>query len=354
MNSPGSAPVPPPLPETPGRAAARRAAWLGLLASLLAMLIGAVGVLLALKSKSSAIPIIASGAGLLLVMAGLIMGILGLCGVREHGPRGILGAGTTAVTINSLLLILIFTGLTLELNNKILKRSQYEQEVRGTVQDIQAKAKRSFNPRTGITNVDFNGLDRLQTQFNYAAQTLSGDDARIAQVMAAHVARLETAMKKYDAAATALRKARVLDLSGLDDEKQIAARRQIVQDFLVANDNVKSVVSNSEANIRADLIRLEVAPARQEITLDAFHSKAAPRSVLILRIRACDDQIGQSTLTILSSLETQWGKWHYDPVTKTVRFQDAETQYSYRQALGEIKLAGYEQIATQRELLNLQ
>ena len=354
MNSPTPSHLPPPIPETPGKSFARRAARFGLLASLLAILVSAAGALSVSNTRSSVIPIIAGSAGLLLVVAGLIMGILGLSGVRKHGPRGILGTGITAVAINGLLLILFFTGMVMELNNKILRPGQFRQELRATVQDIQANAKKSFNPKTGITNVDIGSMDRLRTQFDNAAQTLSGDDARIARAMAAHVARLEAAMKKYDAAAAAFRNAKVLDFNDLANDEQIAARRRIVQDFLAANGNAESVVSNSEVNIRADLIQLGVTPAKQAATLEGFHSKAAPRSVLILKIRACDDQIGQSTLTILNLLEAQWGKWNYDSVTRTIRLEDAEARYTYQQSLAEIRLAGYEQIAMQRELVNLQ
>lgn len=354
MNSPTPGPLPPPLPETPGRPFARRAARFGLLASLLAILAGAAGALSASNACSSGILIIAGGAGLLLVVAGLIMGILGLSGIRKHGPHGILGTGITAVAINGLLLILFFTGMALELNKNILKRGQFRQELHATVQDIQANAKKSFNPKTGITNLDIGSMDRLRTQFDNAALTLSGDDARIARAMAAYVARLEVAMKKYDTTATAFRDARVLDFHDLANDEQIAARRRIVQEFLAANGHAENVVSNSEVNLRADLIQLGVAPAKREATLEGFHAKAAPRRVLILKIRACDDRIGQSTLTILNLLEAQWGKWHYDSATRTIRLEDAEARYTYQQSLAEIKLAGYEQIATQRELVNLQ
>jgi hypothetical protein len=98
---------------------------------------------------------------------------------------------------------------------------------------------------------------------------------------------------------------------------------------------------------------MNVSSEKIDQVIAAFDVKFAQRSVLDLQIRACDDRMGQGTLAMLDLLETNWGKWNYDPAKNVINFEDTYAQRSYRLSLNEIKNAGMEQVKEQGELVNL-
>jgi len=296
--------------------------------------------------------ILAGGVCFTLMAAGFALGIIGLCGMKQHGSRDILGKSIAGLVINGLLIFLFAVGFAVGLG-KGIKSRLFTSNLKTTMHDLQANAKNNYDPKKGVTNMDINGIDRLRTQFDNAAQTLSGDDALIAQAMSLHVARMETAMKGYQSAVAKLRSSRVLSLETLSDKQQIASRREVVRDFLSANGNLENVFTNAEQNIQNDMTRLQVGPAQMNAALAGYKSKVAPRTGLIVEIRGCDERCGQAMLAILDLWETNWGKWHYDSPMKTVRFEDPEAQQSYHRFLATIKKASQEQVQAQGELVNL-
>lgn len=353
MNPPPTLPFPPPAPKPAGKTFAHQAAMASLLAPLLAILASA-GAHAASQGQpaSRAAELIIGLMCLMFIVTGFTMAIIGLCGIRQNGPRGILGRSVAGLVINGLLLIFFVISFMAGLANGVKSR-QFTQDLQSTVQDMQANARQSYNPKTGITNVDLKSLNRIQNQFDNAAKTLSGDDALISQAMSRYVARMQDGLEKYNNAASKLRAAEVLNLETLSDKGLIAPRRALVQDFIAANDELKAVMTNSEDSIRADLTSLNVAPQEIDQAIAGFDSKFTPRRALVLQIRECDDHMGQAMTGILDLLETNWGKWNYDPTTNLVQFEDADAQSSYHQFLAALKAASQEQIKAQGELVNL-
>lgn len=274
------------------------------------------------------------------------------CAALEHGARGILGRSVLGLLINGLLLILFALGFIHGFDNA-LKSRQFTQNLHATVQEMQANAKQSYNPKTGITNLDLKSLERIQGQLSNATQTMSGDDALVSQVLSRYVARMQAAMEKYSAALTELNAAKILNTATLTNKEQIAIRRGKVQNFIVANDEAKTVIANSEAFIRADLTEQKISSQKIDQFMAGFDSKFVPRRDLDLLIRECDRRMGQSMLSVLEVLETNWGRWNYHPATAKILFDDDAARQSYQQSIAAIKLAGQEQVAAQGKLVNL-
>lgn len=351
---------PPPLPGTtppqlPQTSFAHQAARGSLLAPVLAILVGIASQ--SLSASSGPVPgmahVITGAAAALLILAGFVLGIVGLCGMNKYGTRGILGRSIAGLLINGLLLAIFAFGLVAGLGNR-LKSQQALREMRGTVQDFQDNARKTFNPKTGITNVDVSHINRLRDQLDNASRSATGDDVGISKAMSLYLERMEKAAKNYQSAATELRAANVLSLNALTDKSQITARREVVRKFLAANDNLENTVSNSVEMVRADMVRFNVAPAKAAETLAGFESGLNSRRPLVLEIRRCDDQSGQAMQDILSLLETNWGKWQYHPDTNEVFFDDQTAKASYRQSMDVIKRAGDEQLQAQQKLVDLQ
>lgn len=352
MNPPPLHSAPPPTP--PEKCFARQAALASLAAPVLAILVAAA-VHVAASGSGQMSPIVRIISGLIcliLIVIGLVLGILGLCGIRQHGPRGILGVGAAGVTLNGLLLAFVVIGFIGGLSNR-LKSHQATRELKATVQQIQENAKNSYNSETGITNLDVKSVDRLRSQFDSAAQTMSGDDALIAKVMSAYVKRMESAAQDYQQAAADLRNAKVLSLQTLTDKNQIQYRRLVVQAFVTANDKLEGVISNGVTDIQADLTRLQVSPENAGAAIEGFRSRADVQTPILLKIRGCDDRMGQAMLGVLDLLQNNWGKWKYDSAANTVNFDDPAAENSYEQMVVAIKRAGEEQVEYQGQLVSL-
>ena len=344
---------PPPLPKAQ-KSSAQQCALCSLVAPLLAILVAIVSRALSMSTVQMPriIIFIFGMVCFLLIVIGFVTSILGLCGISQHGSRGILGKSIAGLLISTLLLCLFGAGF-IKGFNKALKSRQLTQNLNTTAQEMQVNAKQSYNSNTGITNTDLKSLKNMQTELNDAAQTLSGDDALVSQAMSQYLARMQSGLEKYQKVAGELREAQVLNMANLTNKIQIPSRREVVQNFIAINDDLKNITTNSENSIRANLVSLKISPQKIDSVLAGFDSKFAPRSDLDLQIRECDDRIGESMLDILDLLETHWGEWRFDAADKKIYFDDTTSRQTYQQSLEAIKFAGQEQIVLQGRLVNL-
>jgi hypothetical protein len=238
--------------------------------------------------------------------------------------------------------------------NRAHQSHQSLKDAMATASDLRSSVQHSFDPEKGITNVDFSQFNRLQTQLNNASQKLSGDDAIMAMAMQGYVSRMQTALQRYQVSLKKLTDAEVLNCLNLSDKQELADRRVVVRQFMAFNGELKSMITNSEKTIEADLVRLQSPPDKTRQFMAGFHNKAAPINAITSQIRDCDDHAGQAMLTALDVLEAQWGKWHYDPSIGQVRFDDAAADAAYRKQVAGMQAAGAEQIGLQKKLVSLQ
>ena len=122
-----------------------------------------------------------------------------------------------------------------------------------------------------------------------------------------YLSRMQTALKKYEATVADLRNAHVLDqnFDSLDKDAVFASRREVVQRFLKANGAIKEAITNAEGSIRADLVKAQVSDTQIEAVMTGYHSSAAPMNVVTLKIRECDDTMGNAMLDALNTLEDE-------------------------------------------------
>ena len=226
------------------------------------------------------------------------------------------------------------------------------QDVKSSAGDMRDDLRKNFNPTNGITNVDLAKFDKMRDGLKTVSQNSSGEDARLADVLSAYLDRMQAAVKNYQTASAKLREAHVLDKFDSTDKNQIPARREIVRQFVAANEALKQVITNSEDRIRADLTRENVSNSKVERFMDGFHSSAAPKNAISIKIRQCDDRIGAAMLEALEALESDWGHWKSDSTTDRLRFEHSATLNTYNTDLASIKAAGEEQLKLQTRLVN--
>lgn len=288
----------------------------------------------------------------LAVVAGLITAIVGLCGIQEYGTRKLLGRSIAGLLMNGLLLGLFALGFVVGFNKAIDNNKDLEQ-VQNDSREMQAKAKESFNDKTGITNIDVNSLSKMQGDLDRASQTLTGDDASISQAMSQYLSRMRASTESYTIEITKLRAANILAFSNVTSKADLATSRRLVEHFMQANLDFEMTISNSETSIRADLQALKVPSEKIESVISGFDSKFVPRCDLDMRIRECDNDLGQAMLAILDRLDSIWGQWHYDPVNQKILFDHDADLAAYNDLLENIHSAARRQLVFQKQLVNL-
>jgi hypothetical protein len=330
---------------------AHQAATAGLLAPLLIVLVNAM--LAPWKQEEAAhreVTLIVSGICLLLLVAGIACAIIALCGIPRFGRARLLGKGVAGLIINGLLVAIFISNFIVSFN-KSLKSRQAQREMNTAVSELHSNVQKSFDPKSGITNVDLSGF---QNQLKDASEKMPGEDALLVQATSAHVARIQNALKHYQVAAGKLRETEVLNNLNLTDKEQITSRREVVESFLARNTEFASIITNAEKNILADLARLQVSSAKTEQFMAGYRSKARLVDPLIIQIRQCDDQMGKAMLGVLDLLEADWGKWNYDSTASQTHFEKAASRESYRNFILAIQTAGSDQLRLQKKLISLQ
>jgi hypothetical protein len=224
--------------------------------------------------------------------------------------------------------------------------------ITATANQMQSNLKKNFDPKKGITNVDLTDFNKFRDSLQDASHTFSGDDAIFAKVVAEYLDRIQAAATNYQAAAVKLREARVLDKFDSSDKGQLAARRELVQQFLEANDALKQAVTGYENKMRSDLVAGKIRDSKIDSFMEEFRASTAPKNALVSKIRQCDDRMGNAMLDALNMLETQWGQWKSDPLANKIRFEKTATLNAYNNDLAAIQAAGQDQVKLQQILVN--
>ena len=285
------------------------------------------------------------------VIVGFVGGVIALAGIRAHGKRGVLKSGLLGLVLNGLLIVLFVTNFA-KSRQKAIASSTAWQKLESTRSDIDSNLNKSFDPKNGVTNVDLGNLDKLRDSLKNVSQNSSDDEAIIAKAMSAYADRTQTASKIYQSAAKKLREAHVLNHYDSSDKAQLAARREIVQQFLEANAALKQVATNSEDRMRADLAADHVPNIKIDRFMKFYHDSTALANTVTVKVRECDDRVGAALLDALSTLQTQWGHWKVDPNVEMVLFEDPDARTTYNNDLAAIKAAVDEQLKLQTQLFN--
>jgi hypothetical protein len=265
--------------------------------------------------------------------------------------RQVLLASLIALPVVALIVFVVAPAVVAQ--RKSMQAKAAWRDMEASANQAQSDLKKNFDPKTGITNADFTDSDKLREKLKDASQKLSGDDAVVARVGAEYLEQTQDAAKNYQTAAAKLREAHVLGQFDSSNPAQIATRREIVRDFIAANTTLKEVVMSSEDKVRAELVAAKIRDSKIDAYMRGFHSSAGPKNTLIVKIRQCDDRVGNAMLDILNTLETHRDRWETDLKADKIRFKDHADLATYNSDLAIIKTAGEEQLRLQTMLVNL-
>jgi hypothetical protein len=328
---------------------------------------------------TSSVPVVGKPAlCLVLSVGGLLLGILSICYVKPGSPPRTRLWGIASVIANCAILFVLILGFFQGIKNRrnaqriiaALKEESRKQEqalarlyeertnlIRTTADlseattNLMRSQQESFNPRTGMTNLNSQAIQQVRERLAQAGQQLPGDAGVVARIMSINLDAMATRSRNLQASGQRVRDAHIEQGYGLAKPGQIADRRKLVYDFLAANSALASAISNKESDIMTMLQSSNVSPNFIEIGRQQL-SRSRHQRELMLQIRAYDQQQGEDFLGILDLLEKDSGKWHYDPTNKTVILDNEESRLGYLKHRQRIEDAGAAQISLQGQLLD--
>lgn len=204
-----------------------------------------------------------------------------------------------------------------------------------------------------IRNGEIQGGDaamaRIQGQLEETAAKLNTADAAAARAMANFMGRMRGEVRDYQVAAAHFTQAQLFRPS-FTDKGAIDENRKIVREFLAQNARLSETLNNGESMLRGEMDGLKIPAQTRDNTLAGFsRSQAAIRPVQ-MRIRACDQTLGDAALVALDLFERHWGRWRRETSTGDIFFADQAARISYGALIQQVQTAADQQAQAQEEL----
>jgi hypothetical protein len=230
---------------------------------------------------------------------------------------------------------------------RMAKNRQNLAEVDRTLKSYQAQIKQSIG-KSNEMEIRMQALEGLRAMMEKGSKEADPSGAKAMEASAAMLGRLQVPAKVYEAKLKVLLAAQVLNGATLTSKAQFAPRREVVEDFRQANQELVAAYTNMEASFRAELAARQLPERIIQAQLAGFRKSLAARNALVLKIRQKDEELGQQMLRVLDLLEDQWGRWSYDKETTQILFTADSAADQYNQSVRRIEQIGTEQQALQR------
>ncbi|HZQ46218.1 MAG TPA: hypothetical protein VFC07_04340 [Verrucomicrobiae bacterium] len=290
---------------------------------------------------------------MLLFLASIVLGIIALCGMSEHGQEGILWRSVRGIVMGIAMLWLMGTGFVHGWQTAMQNRKAVAAITQAS-QEVREETKKDFNRDQKITVESAQPkLDKMKNALDGAAKDGSPETALLANASKAYLEKLQGLMNDYAATAKMLQSPPVLDMNGVDRQEQLQGKRKIVENFLAANEKFMAFVTKGDKAYRDELVRFKVPAATVEATLKGYRSTASERNFMLIKIRETDQRIGTAMLGMLDVLDANWGGWKYNKEKRNPLFSDASALEKYNDYFKEIKSAAAEQKQLQTQLVNM-
>jgi hypothetical protein len=184
-----------------------------------------------------------------------------------------------------------------------------------------------------------------------AAHTLptKNDDAVAAGALANYLAKIQAQFREHEASFTRVQQQKALSWN-IHEREDIERDRKIIRDFLATNARVSDTLRNGEGFIRAELETAKVPATARESALALYTKTEGPLLPLQMRVRDCDQAIGENALAVLDLLDFNWGEWSRDEATGQMNFTNSVTLETFRDYVGKIAAAATERKAAEDEL----
>ena len=298
---------------------------------------------------------VALGAGAiagLLLLAGLVVAIVALCGIPRHGRERILVRSLIGLSLSLLFLGVFATGIVSGFT-KAWQNRTIAQSIRESSKEIATGTKRDVEQGRGISVARQQlRIEGMQHSLEAASEGASGDTALLAKASAAYLQKLQPVMKEYGDAVKSLMEPPILNLDGVERREQLQARRVLVQRFLAVNEKLAAFTANPEKRFREELEKGSVPAKTVEAALAGYRKSAASQADVAAKIRNDDRRMGNALLGMLDVLDANWGRWSYNTQKQKTIFQDDAALDKYIGYREEMEAATKEQKRLQAQFVS--
>jgi hypothetical protein len=346
--------TPPPLPPEPDRKSIfQQAATACLVAPGIAIFVNfAWHITKGASPPQRSVVLIIGTLAFLLFVSGFTLAIAALLGIRRHGKRNLLSRGVAGLIINGLLLFIFVTNFTTARNRAIANK-----QARG-----QVESATSALVEEGIRSLEADGtikdpagqMEKYRKQLAAAGQNATGEDKLVMEAMHSFAAKFQLATQKYEKSAKALGEIEPVNFATLKQKDQIAARRSVVEQYIAANSEFVSTISNQAGMIQSELQIRGLKPEKIEKLVAAYRKETAASHELVLQIRQCDAQSGKVFLALLDLTETQWGKWTHNSTEGYTVFDDEASADQFEKLCRQLENVFEQQAQVQSKFIELQ
>ena len=192
-----------------------------------------------------------------------------------------------------------------------------------------------------------------QREMTRASPVTTSEDALAARALSNYLAKIRAQVRDHEAAFLRLQEQKALSWN-IHERTDIERDRQIIRDFLTTNARLADTLQNGEGFIRAELDTAKVPAAVRESALALYAKTEGPLLPLQMRVRHCDQVIGESALAVLDLLDFNWGTWQRDDATGQLDFANTVTLAAFKDYVGKIASAATERKDAEEELSNYQ
>lgn len=341
---------PPPLPRT-GKSFAEHAAQASFIAPMIAIGLGITyGTAFAGTTKDSSHATAAMIVGLaacLMIFCGFVFGIIALCGIKQHGAKGILGRAITGIILSSIFGVMGVAGFFAAARAR--ERAQNYQKLEQAARDLREENREAVGKSNSLEGAE-ERLSKFKKVLDQGAQAMSGDDALAMQATSSCLEQMQQKLKPFQAVSKELMSVHVLQPSDVQVATDFEPQKELLRKFLDANEDLRSVTTNLVPLYRAELKKRHLSTDKVELAVSNF-KKGMQSPEILGGVRDCDARIGDNMLKVVDLLQSNWGKWKYDPAKGKIIFTDNAALETFNGYIQEIQTAGKEEVALQRQLL---
>jgi len=162
--------------------------------------------------------------------------------------------------------------------------------------------------------------------------------------------RLQSLMTAYLAALKSVRQPPLLELTSVTEVKQLQEKKQIVRGFMTSNETLRAFLEHREQNYRDTVGGLGLPVELMDYVMEVYGKTATQPTAIALRMRDDDSRMGTALLGMIEILETNCGKWTYNPTKGRVEFVERAVQEQFLDLKESLDQASLDQMAAQVKL----